>query len=175
MLDSAIGNGDQHLSVEFYIHDKAPYKDKPFVRIIVPGDKTNVVDQPVREDHKERFPRQWLHFQMQSDTGMVIGTSLPEWNKARPEEFTDYQMAELQILKFQTVEQVATASDGQLQRVGMGATGLRDKARAYLLGKNQTESSSELAKTRAELDELKAQMAELLSEKRKVGRPKKEA
>jgi len=174
MLDSDIGNGDQHLHVEFYMYDKAPYKDRPFVRIIVPGDKTNVVDQPVREDHKARFPRQWLHFQMQSDTGMVIGTSLPDWNKDRPEEFTDYQMAELQILKFQTVEQVATASDSQLQRVGMGATGLRDKARAYLLGKNQTESSSELAKTRTELDELKAQMA-MLMETRKPGRPRKEA
>ena len=175
MLDSDIGNGDQHLHVEFYTHEKEPYKDKPFVRIIVPGDKTNVIDQPVREDHKARFPRQWLHFQMKSDNGQVIGTSLPDWNKDQPEEFTDYQMAELQILKFQTVEQVATASDGQLQRVGMGATGLRDKARAYLLSKNQTESSTELAKTRTELDELKAQMAELLSEKRKAGRPKKEA
>ena len=174
MLDSDIGNGDQHLHVEFYMYDNAPYKDRPFVRIIVPGDKTNVVDQPVREDHKARFPRQWLHFQMQSDNGMVIGTSLPDWNKDQPEEFTDYQMAELQILKFQTVEQVATASDGQLQRVGMGATGLRDKARAYLLGKNQTESSSELAKTRTELDELKAQMA-MLMETRKPGRPRKEA
>ena len=175
MLDSDVGNGDQHLHVEFYTYEKEPYKDKPFVRIIVPGDKTNVIDQPVREDHKARFPRQWLHFQMKSDTGQVIGTSLPDWNKDQPEEFTDYQMAELQILKFQTVEQVATASDGQLQRVGMGATGLRDKARAYLLSKNQTESSTELAKTRTELDELKAQMAELLSEKRKAGRPKKEA
>ena len=175
MLDSDVGNGDQHLHVEFYTYEKDPYKDKPFVRIIVPGDKTNVIDQPVREDHKARFPRQWLHFQMKSDTGLVIGTSLPDWNKDQPEEFTDYQMAELQILKFQTVEQVATASDGQLQRVGMGGTGLRDRARAYLLNKNQTESSTELAKTRNELEELKTQMAELLSEKRKAGRPKKEA
>lgn len=173
MLDSDIGNGDQHLHVEFYTYDKDPYKDRPFVRIIVPGDKTNVVDQPVRDDHKARFPRQWLHFQMQG-APQAIGTPLQEWCKDQPVEFTDYQMAELQILKFQTVEQVATASDGQLQRVGMGATGLRDKARAYLLNKNQSESSSELAKTRTELEELKEQMAELLAEKRKPGRPKKE-
>jgi len=173
MLDSDIGNGDQHLHVEFYTYDKDPYKDRPFVRIIVPGDKTNVVDQPVRDDHKARFPRQWLHFQMQGEP-QAIGTPLQEWCKDQPVEFTDYQMAELQILKFQTVEQVATASDGQLQRVGMGATGLRDKARAYLLNKNQSESSSELAKTRTELEELKEQMAELLAEKRKPGRPKKE-
>jgi hypothetical protein len=174
MLDSDIGNGDQHLHVEFYMHDKAPHKDRPFVRIIVPGDKTNVVDQPVREDHKARFPRQWLHFQMQSDTGMVIGTSLPDWNKDKPEEFTDYQMAELQILKFQTVEQVATASDSQLQRIGMGGAGLRDRARAYLSRKNQSANTTELETTRRELNELKEQMA-MLMETRKPGRPRKEA
>jgi len=112
MLDSDVGNGDQHLHVEFYTYEKDPYKDRPFVRIIVPGDKTNVIDQPVREDHKARFPRQWLHFQMKSDNGLVIGTSLPDWNKDQPDEFTDYQMAELQILKLQAVDQVATASDG---------------------------------------------------------------
>ena len=174
MLDSDVGNGNENLNVEFYTHEKEPYKDKPFVKIFITGDTNNIIDQPVREDHKARFPREWMYFQMKSDTGLVIGTTLPDWNKDQPEEFNDYQMVELQILKFQTVEQVATASDSQLQRVGMGGTGLRERARAYLLSKNQTESSSELAKTRTELDELKAQMAELLSEKRKAGRPKKE-
>ena len=82
-------------------------------------------------------------------------------------------MAELQILKFQTVEQVATATDSQLQRIGMGAVGLRERARVYLTQKNHSESSSELAKTRSELDELKAQMASLMSQ-RKPGRPRKE-
>jgi hypothetical protein len=41
-------------------------------------------------------------------------------------------MAELQILKFQTVEQVATASDSQVQKVGMGAAGLRELAKTFL-------------------------------------------
>ncbi len=62
-LDSDINNADSQLYVEFYNYEKDPYKGKPFVRIIVPGDKTTVIDQPVRDDHKERFPRQWLHFQ----------------------------------------------------------------------------------------------------------------
>jgi hypothetical protein len=78
----------------------------------------------------------------------------------------------LQILKFQTVEQVATASDNQLQRIGMGGVGLRERARNYLLNKNQKVSSGELDKTRLELAELKAQMAMLL-EQRKPGRPRK--
>ena len=172
-LDSDINNADSQLYVEFYTFEKDPYKGRPFVRIIVPGDKTTVIDQPVRDDHKERFPRQWLHFQMQNNDGPVIGTPLKDWFQDRPDELTDNQLAELQILKFQTVEQVATASDNQLQRIGMGGVGLRERARNYLLNKNQSVSSSELEATRAQLEELKAQMSMLL-EQRKPGRPRKE-
>jgi hypothetical protein len=172
-LDSDIANADAHLHVEFYVHDKAPFKDVPFVRIMVPGDKTNIIEQPVREYHKERFIRQWLYFQSKNDDGQIIGTKLTDWNNDAPNDLNDHQMAELQILKFQTVEQVATATDAQLQRIGMGAAGLRERARAYLTQKNHSESSSELAKTRSELDELKAQMALLMSQ-RKPGRPRKE-
>lgn len=172
-LDSDVANADSHLHVEFYVYDKAPYKDVPFVRIMVPGDKTNIIEQPVREHHKERFIRQWLYFQSKNNDGQVIGTKLEEWNKDKPEDFNEHQMAELQILKFQTVEQVATATDAQLQRIGMGAAGLRERARAYLSQKNHAENNSELAKTRSELDELKAQMALLMSQ-RKPGRPRKE-
>ena len=175
-LDSDINNADSHLHVEFYTNDQKPYKDRPapFVRIIVPGDKTNIVDQPVREDHKERFPRQWLHFQMQSGDGPVIGTLLQQWNTDDEENFSLHQMAELQILKFQTVEQVATASDSQLQRIGMGGAGLRERAKTYLTRKNQSANTSELETTRRELDELKQQMA-MLMETKKLGRPRKEA
>ena len=172
-LDSDTANADAHLHVEFYMYDKAPYKDVPFVRIMVPGDKTNIIEQPVREYHKERFIRQWLYFQSQNDDGQVIGTKLDKWNKDCPEDLSDHQMAELQILKFQTVEQVATATDSQLQRMGMGSAGMRERARAYLSSKNRTENGAELAKTRSELDELKAQMASLMAQ-RKPGKPRKD-
>ena len=171
-LDSDIHSADNHLHVEFYVYDKEPYKEKPFVRITVPGDKTNIVDQPVREDHKRRFPRQWLYFQMQNNNAEVVGVPLSQWVKDDPDNFNDMQMAELQIFKFQTVEQVATATDNQLQRIGMGAMGLRELARRYLAVKNQSSSQTELEKTRKEVEELKAQMAQLVE--KKVGRPKKE-
>jgi hypothetical protein len=173
-LDTDINNADSHLHVEFYEHEKAPYKGVPFVRIMIPGDKTTEIDQPVREDHKQRFPRQWLYFQMQNNDGSIIGTPLAEWCKAAPEDFNENQMAELQIVKFQTVEQLATASDSQIQKVGMGASGLRERARVFLNSKNQDKNSTELDKTRLELNELKEQMA-MLMEQRKLGRPRKEA
>ena len=174
-LDSDVANADAHLHVEFYIHDRAPHKDVPFIRIMTPGDKTNIIETPVREHHKERFIRQWLYFQNQNSDHEVIGLKLEQWNKDRPAELSDHQMAELQILKFQTVEQVAAATDAQLQRVGMGAVGLRERARAYLTVKNQSVNTTELSKARNEIDELKAQMAILMGMQvpRAVGRPKK--
>lgn len=178
-LDSDIRNADSQLFVEFYTFEhpntdvKKPYQGVPFVRIVVPGDKTNVVEQPVRESHKQRFPRQWLHYQMQNNDAHLIGTPLKDWHLARPDEINQMQLEELSILKFQTVEQVATASDMQLQKVGMGAAGMRDKARSYLLNKNQSSSQSEIEETKRELAELKQQMAALMTAKQ-VGRPRKE-
>ena len=175
-LDSDIYNADSHLHVEFYLNEEGKFKDNPkeFVRIIVPGDKTNVVDQPVRDDHKERFPRQYLYWKMQNTDASEIGTPLSQWNADNAEEFNVHQMAELQILKFQTVEQIATATDAQLQRVGMGATGLREKARLYITSKNRSKSDTELEETRAQLKQLQEQMATLM-EPKKLGRPRKEA
>ena len=178
-LDSDIRNADSQLFVEFYTFEhpstdvKKQYQGVPFVRIVVPGDKTNVVEQPVRESHKQRFPRQWLHYQMQNNDSQMIGTPLKDWHLSRPGEFNQMQLEELSILKFQTVEQVATASDMQLQKIGMGAAGLRDKARSFLLNKNQTESQIEIENTQQESAELKGQLAALMADK-KAGRPKKE-
>jgi hypothetical protein len=101
---------------------------------------------------------------------------LKDWVRDDPENFNDMQMAELQIFKFQTVEQVATASDSQLQRIGMGAVGLREMARRYLSVKNQSSSQTEIEKMKQEHAEMKEQMAALLAQlsEKKVGRPKKE-
>lgn len=175
-MESDISNADNSLHVEFYKSQEEGYKDVPFVRIHIPGDKTTVIDQPVREDHKERFVRQWLYFQMKNNEGAeVYGTMLSKWNADDPKEFDKFQMEELQILKYQTVEQVSTSTDAQLQRVGMSGFALRDKARAYLARQNQTAASTALEDAQKELAILKEQVALLTSNsKPKMGRPKKE-
>lgn len=155
-LDSDAPNADAQLHVKFYEHDREPYKGVPFVRIMIPGDKTNIYDQPARDHHKQRFPRHWLHYQMKHSDASVIGTPLMVWHRERPEEFTEGQLGELSILKFQTVEQLATASDAQIQRVGMGAAGLRERARQFLSAKNAQTSGAELANAQAEIAALRA-------------------
>ena len=176
MLDSDVNNADAQLHVEFYTKEDGPRKGKAYVRIMAPGDKTNIIEQPAKDDHKQRFPRQWLYFQMQQneDAAQQIGTPLSQWHRDYPEEVNKDQIAELNILKFVTVEQLALASDGQLQRVGMGAVGLREKARQYLNRKNRTESNAELADTKRQLAELQAQLAELTADApKRRGRPPK--
>lgn len=161
-LDSDIANADSKLHVEFY--DNAEQK-RPFIRIMVPGDTTNIIDQPVRDDHKERFPRQWLHFTLQHEGHDIPGVKLEDWHRASPADITDAQVAELQILKFRTVEQVATASDAQMTRVGMGGVGLRLRAQAFLRLKSDANANSELAETKAKLAALEARLNEMLAAK----------
>lgn len=178
MLDSDVNNADSQLHVEFYTVDADPYKGQTFVRIMAPGDKTNIIDQPAREDHKVRFPRQWLYYQMQQNESAAgqIGTPLSQWYADAPTDINRDQIAELNILKFVTVEQLALASDSQLQRVGMGGVGLREKARLYLNRKNRSDANAELEKTKQQLADLQAQMAALAAtESKRRGRPPKVA
>lgn len=161
-LDSDITNADAQLHVEFYEYKgEGPDKGKHFVRIVVPGDKTNVIDQPAREDHKVRFSRQWLHYQMKNTDAGVVGVPLLQWHSDRPEELTDGQLSELHVLKFLTVEQVATASDAQVMRIGMGGAGIRERARSYLSAKNAQTSGAALEKQAAELAELRQMVAQM--------------
>jgi len=159
-LDSDVPNADALLDVKFYEYDRDPYKGVTFIRIITPGGK-DVYDQPAREHHKMRFQRQWLHFQSSLPGAEVIGTPLLVWNQERPEQLTDGQLQELTILRFQSVEQVAMASDAQIMRVGMGGAGLRERARMYLSSRNSAAAGAEMQKQKSEIEELKAMVANL--------------
>lgn len=172
-LDSDIANADAQLSVRFYEYEMEPYKGQPFIEIMTPGNQLNIIKRPVKDYDKRRFPQHWLAFQMQNAGDVVVGTPLKQWNDEQPDAFTIFQMQELQILKFQTVEQVAQASDSQLQRVGMGGPGMRERARAYLIGKHQRTTSFEHDQTKAELAELKAQMAEMMAQMQSQDAPKR--
>jgi len=195
---------DARLSVTFYkrsmkqddasIEAGRPiYKEFDFVRIIVPGDALTEIDTYANESHKQRFPRQWAHYQNQvGDHQDVIGTPLEQWT-----QITRSQAEELKGLKFPTVEAIAGASDQHIQKIGMAAGmnpyTFRDKAKAFLnladqVGEtNQREaeleklrqenaaikaaSEAQLAKQQAQIDSLMAMMAE---KKPKGRKPKEE-
>ncbi len=179
-LDSDIPNADTNLSVEFYTCEREIGKGQVFCRIQVPGDQLNVVDRPMREGDKQRFTRQWLHFQMKNSDAPIQGIRVDAWRADRPNDLSEVQLQELQILKFFVVEQVAMASDSQCQRIGMGGLGLRTAAQNYLREKTSNNNSSELEDTKRQLADLQATVAALMQKqteepvKRGPGRPPKE-
>ena len=107
-------------------------EEEPYVKISSPGQRnlTEIVEK-VREDHKRRFPQQWLYFQMQQ--GMVDedvegrGWRVEDWDYLDAD-----RVKELKHLRFHTVEQIAGASDIQVQGMGMMGPGLRIEARKAL-------------------------------------------
>ena len=142
-LESDIQNANSRLVVFF--HKKAKknnfrseqegrpiFDDVIYIKKMVPGDSLSIIDRPMYESDKNEFPLQWAHFQnRQSDDQMVSGTPLIEWPI-----LTTAQAEELRGLKFYTVENIANASDSQLQRIGMLAGmsphTFRDKAKLFI-------------------------------------------
>lgn len=166
------------------------YKDIPHIEISVPSESglcLNRIVEPVRQEHKVRFPRQWQIFEHSQGTGdQVVGTRLEQWPA-----MTRSRAEELRAMRYYTVEQIAAASDSQVQGLGMDGTMLRRKAQEFLKVANDSaiaeKQSAEINKLRAEqaakdaehasaLKVLQEQMAQLIAQSqqpKKRGRPAK--
>ena len=171
-IESDIQGADSRLAVQFYkrsvkqdiASDEAGrpiFKEFDFIRIMIPGDNLTEIDTYAQESHKQRFPRQWAHYQNQvANHQDIIGTPLDQWPQV-----TRSQAEELRGLKFHTVESIANCSDQQLQRIGMVAGmsphNFRLKAKAFL---NLATDSAEVAQREAELQALKEENAKIKSE-----------
>ena len=137
------------------------FDDVDMVKIYISGDSHNVIDTLVREDHKQRFPREWMNYMNKNGNDPHLsGTPLSQWPL-----ITVAQAEELKALKFFTVENVAAASDAQLQRLGMTAGmsphAFRDRAVNFLkVAKEEadvTKNEEMIAKLEAENAKIKAE------------------
>jgi len=176
-LPSDEQNADSRLQVRFYKRpvkqDDASaeagrpiYKEFDFVHICVAGDTLTEIDTFALESHKQRFPLHWAKYQNAlgaNDEGYE-GTPLSEWPLV-----SKSQAEELRAMKFHTVEAVASASDQQLQRMGMAAGmspyAFRDKAKAFL---NLATTAAETDKREAEINALKEELAKKDEETAKI-------
>ena len=171
-IDSDTQGADARLAVQFYkksvkqneASDEAGrpiFKEFDFVRIMIPGDNLTEIDTYAQESHKQRFPRQWAHYQNQvANHEDIIGTPLDQWPQV-----TRSQADELRGLKFHTVESIADCSDQQLQRIGMVAGmspyNFRLKAKAFL---NLANDSAEVAHREAEMQALRLENDKIKAE-----------
>ena len=171
-IESDIQGADSKLAVTFYKRSmeqkdesiaagRPIFKEFDFVRICVPGDNLTEIDTYANDSHRQRFPRQWAHYQNQvGNQEQIIGTPIEQWPLV-----TRSQADELKGIKFRTVEDVANCSDQQLQRIGMIAGmsphSFREKAKAFL---NLASDSAEVAQREAELQALKEENAKIKAE-----------
>ncbi len=127
-----------------------------YIEINTPGNPLNVIDTPARPEHERRFPRQWAWFKNNnSDSTDKNGTPLSAWPA-----LTAASVEELKHLKFFTIEQIAMASDDQIQRIGMHA-GMqphifRQRANSFL---QLAKDAAVNAKQASEIEALKAKDA----------------
>jgi hypothetical protein len=167
-LPSDQNNADNRLQVRFYkrsVHQEQEsmdagrpiFKDFDFVQICVAGDSLTEIDTYALASHRTRFPIQWANYMNRQGANdeEVVGTPVAEWPLV-----SKSQAEELRAMKFQTVESIASASDQQLQRMGMAAGmspyAFRDKAKAFL---NLATNAAETDKREQEINALKEELA----------------
>lgn len=156
---------------------------KDFVEIMFPGDSRTVVHRQVKEDDKNRFPKQWSAYQA-GEEFKADGFPLEQWDQV-----DEGMVRDLNHKRIYTVEQLAAVTDQNLSNIGLGARELVAKAKAF---SEVRKDSAAVAKYAAEAEQIKAayallegqykQLAERLQalegddgeEAPKRGRPRKE-
>lgn len=154
--------GDEFLNVNFYKRyvegtEFSEGGEVEFVRIEVPGDNSLVIDVPVDENHKQRFHKKWKAYQ---ELQSLSGTELAQWD-----ELPDGLRREFEYRGFRYVEQIAGMPDS-IAHSTMGGVQWRKKANDFL-NRGKVSSDDLISKQQQEIEELKAQMAEILAAKRK--------
>lgn len=132
--------GDDRLGVLFYTrtvedHERTAaegrkcFKEREFVKIMVPGDRLNIVDRAVQRtgnsmtDDTLRFSKQYAKFKNQQEQVAHDGTPLALWPG-----IAGSLVEELKYLNIFTVEQLATLADTHVAKIPMGQTFKRKAA-----------------------------------------------
>ena len=150
--------------------EKRPiFEERIFIKKLVPGDSTLIVDRPMREQDMEDFPIEWARFEQKKEQ-KVAGTPIDAWSAV-----SETQKAEFKALNIFTIDQFANLPDVAGDKI-MGFNDLRSKARTFIMA---AQDSQMMDKIRAEMDKkMEAQEAELAELRaminKRAGRPKKE-
>lgn len=157
-------SGDDQLFVVFYmgimqddartVEEGRPiFNDVESVRIMVPGDRNNIIDRPASKQDTLRFAKQYAVFKAgRAEEEQLTGTRLTDWPYV-----SRAQCEELKYLGIRTVEQIAEVRDDVCQRVA-GLTHLKNAAKVWL---GKAKGAAEAAKT-AKLIEDQANSIETL-------------
>lgn len=165
-LFSRANAGDDTLFVVFYMGviqnegktteaGRPIFDDVECVRIMVPGDRNNVIDRPASPQDKARFAKQYAMFQQgRKEEDQVTGTRLTEWPF-----LTRGQCEEFRYLGLRTVEQLAEVRDDICGKV----PGLNQLKRNAAIWLDKSKGAAEAAKTSKQIDDQNKKLAHLQS------------
>jgi hypothetical protein len=171
-LDPAVfkrsAQADEHLLVVFYMgtikndarslaEGRLIVDDVECIKIIIPGDKNNIIDRPASKEDKARFARQYMAFKAgkQGDE-QLSGTRLTDWPF-----LSRGQVEEMHYLGIKTVEQLANTNDS-LNFPGLQQ--FKQHAQSWLATTKDSalaaQQADRLQRQDAEIAELKAAVAD---------------
>lgn len=154
--------GDERLLLRFYlkpVKDDAKslnegrhiYSDQEYIEIVIPGDKDNSVNRPLRDEDRQRFQRQYAKWKSLG-VNVTEGTPLEVWPLV-----SRAQVEELRFFNVTTVEALAGLADVHTAKF-MGLLDLKKKAQAFLVA---SAGDAPAQKLQAELEKRDAEIAQL--------------
>lgn len=137
------------------------HRQLEYIIIQTPGDRNNIPDKPVTDEHRKRYAQEYAAFKLGREKEMV-GTplaSLPGFDVTRVDELAYFGV--------RTVEDLAGVSDGNAQGMGNGILKERQRATEFLEAASGRAPMTELQRERDELAEklesLQSQVSQLLA------------
>jgi hypothetical protein len=157
------GAGDETLAVKFYLaplqnqqkskeEGRPIFEDKEFIKIMIPGSKSNVIDRVARQTDVARFPEHYKRFKLRTDQNLIEGTRLEEWPG-----ITRGQCEELKFFNVFTVEQLANLAASSAGNI-MGIQALKTKAAVYLDSSKENATAEKFAELEAKYEALLARV-----------------
>lgn len=137
-------NRPVHNAVKSQAAGRPIYEDLTYVRIHPPGERLNIVDRPVKDADRNRFPMQWHQYQQnkeQKPDGTPIDLLYPDHPSIG---------ATLKASNVYTIEQCAELSGTAIDTIGMGAQRYCNDSKKYLEAANKGVGASQM---RHELEE----------------------
>lgn len=156
--------GDDRLGVLFYtrtvedtertrLEGRKCFKEREYVKIMVPGDRLNIVDRAVQRtgspttDDTLRFSKQYARFKQQQEQVAHDGTPLNLWPG-----IGGSLVEELKYLNIFTVEQLATLADTHVAKIPRGQE-FKRKAAEFVQATKDAAAVNRLQSALAERDD----------------------
>lgn len=137
-------------------HNRPFHENRAYVRIQPPGERLNIVDRPVQDSDKRRWPKAWNDY-LNDRVQVPEGTPVDQLFVNHPAIADNLKGAGVF-----TIEQLANLSGNAIDNIGMGAQDWVNKAKTYLeqadKGKNFTAMQQRVEAAEAEARVLKQQL-----------------